>query len=59
MSGEEKVSKTLSLRRELLEELKQLIYAKYKVFIKGMLSMEVNKALEEYIAREKERLGLA
>jgi len=59
MAKEEKVAKTLSLRKDLLEELENLIFQKYKIYLKGMLSLEVNHALEVYIELEKKRLGLA
>lgn len=58
MSGPEKVAKTLSLRKDLLEQLEQLILRKYGIYLKGMLSMEVNRAIEQYIKAEKQRLGL-
>jgi len=59
MAKEEKVAKTLSLRKDLLEELEKLILKKYKVHLKGMLSLEVNNAISQYIESEKRRLGLA
>jgi len=58
VSGPEKVAKTLSLRKDLLEQLEQLILRKYGIYLKGMLSMEVNRAIEQYIKAEKQRLGL-
>ena len=58
MSGSEKVAKTLSLRKDLLEELEELIMRKYGIYLKGMLSMEVNNAIEYYVKAEKQRLNL-
>ena len=55
MSERKKVPKTLSIRGDLLRELEQLILKKYGVFIKGMLSLEVNNAIEQYVKSEKQK----
>jgi hypothetical protein len=49
----EKVRLTVKIRRDVDSEFREYIVKKYRTFTKGLLSVEVELALREYLERHK------